>query len=84
MKNNMLLHIRGTQRYEGGEPETIELDTEAHLEGRSGTLYLSYAESALTGLEGTTTIFEIGSRSIILRRSGKVNNEMDFAVGQVH
>ena len=52
----VLLTIRAEQRYEDMEPDGVELMTEGTLEPvEGGGLLLSYQESALTGLEGTTT-----------------------------
>ena len=84
MKPEFWLTIRGRQQYDGREPDEIELTTEATLTDEGGVLWLSYAESPLTGLEGTTTTFEIRKDKIILRRKGAVKNEMEFSVGEVH
>ncbi len=84
MKSEMLLTVRGTQRFEDRDPETIELTTEATLEEREGVLFLSYPESELTGLEGTITSFEICLDRVILRRKGTVNQEMEFIEGKTH
>ena len=59
MKPDFLLTVRGTQRYADHEPETIELTTEAEMQHKDGVLFLSYPESALTGLQGTITTFAL-------------------------
>ena len=56
MKRTVVLSIQGKQRYEDQEPEVIELVTEGTMEFRAGGWDISYEESALTGLEGVTTI----------------------------
>ena len=84
MKSEMRLQIRGTQRFEERDPETIELTTDAVMEEREGVLFLSYPESELTGLEGTLTTFEIRLDRVILRRRGTVNQEMEFVEGKTH
>lgn len=84
MKPDFLLTIRGTQRYADQEPETIELTTEAELRHENGVLYLSYPESALTGLQGTVTTFALHPHRIVLKRTGTVNSEMEFELGKVH
>ncbi len=84
MRSDMRLQIRGTQRFEDRDPETIELTTDAVMEEKEGVLFLSYPESELTGLEGTVTTFEIRLDRVILRRSGAVNQEMEFAEGLTH
>lgn len=84
MRPDFLLTIRGTQRYADHEPETVELTTEAEMRHREGVLFLSYAESALTGLQGTVTTFALHPHRVVLKRTGTVNSEMEFEVGKVH
>ena len=43
-----------------------------------GELSLTYLESELTGLEGTTTTFHITPERITLHREGTLNSEMIF------
>lgn len=80
---NTVVRIRGTQRYEGQDPDTIELTTDGTLYEQDGAVFLSYAESELTGLEGTVTAFELREDRVRLVRTGKVSSVMEFAVGQV-
>lgn len=81
----VLLTIRSEQRYEGMDPDSIELMTEGTLElAGEGKMVLSYQESELTGLEGTTTAFEIRGPQVILRRTGGVNSQMVFEEGRQH
>ena len=47
-------------------------------------MVLSYQESELTGLEGTTTAFEIRGAQVILTRTGSVNSQMVFEEGRQH
>ncbi|MCX4370352.1 MAG: DUF1934 domain-containing protein [Dysosmobacter sp.] len=81
----VLLTIRSEQRYEDTEPDSIELMTEGTLvlTGENG-IVLSYQESELTGLEGTTTAFEIQGPQVILTRKGNVNSQMVFEEGKQH
>ncbi len=80
----VLLTIRAEQRYEDMEPDGVELMTEGTLEPVEGGLRLSYQESELTGLEGTTTTFEIRDPRVILTRTGSVNSQMVFEEGKQH
>jgi len=84
MKNNVILSIRGSQRYEGQEPEVIELVTEGRMEFRDGGWDICYEESALTGLEGVTTTFRVEPGKVILTRTGKLNSQMVFQQGISH
>ena len=81
----VLLTIRSEQRFEDMEPDSIELMTEGTLTPTGeGGLVLSYQESELTGLEGTTTTFEIRGSQVILSRTGGVNSQMVFEEGKQH
>ena len=62
----------------------MELVTQGVLEAGEGDLTLSYRESELTGLEGTTTTFRIGKDRITLTREGTLNSEMVFQEGEKH
>ena len=81
----VLLTIRSEQHFEDMEPDSIELMTEGTLElGGDGEMVLSYQESELTGLEGTTTTFEVRGSQVILTRTGGVNSQMVFEEGNQH
>ena len=84
MRNDFLLDVKGVQKYRDREPDTIELTTEASLRGEDGVLYLRYAESELTGLQGTDTVFELHRDRVVLRRTGALTSEMVFIPGQIH
>ncbi|MBE6951180.1 MAG: DUF1934 domain-containing protein [Ruminococcaceae bacterium] len=80
----VMLHIRGVQNYQDAEPEVIELTTEGTLEKQKEVWEVSYEESDLTGLAGTTTAFRVGPRGVVLRRTGKLQNQMIFMEGRRH
>ena len=84
MAYEFLLNVKGVQKDRDQEPDVIELTTEASLSGEDGVLFLRYAESELTGLRGTDTIFELHRDKVVLRRVGAVTSEMVFIPGQVH
>ena len=80
----VMLHIRGTQNYQDQEPEVIELTTEGTLEKQKEVWEISYEESDLTGLAGVTTAFRVGPRGVVLKRTGKLENQMIFMEGRRH
>ena len=84
MKQNVVLAIRGRQSYEDQEPDVIELTTEGTMEFKNGGWDISYEETALTGLEGVTTLFRVEPDKVILTRTGKLRSEMVFQQGVVH
>ena len=84
MKKAVMLSIRGRQSYDGQEPEVIELVTDGTMEFRNGGWDISYEESALTGLEGVTTVFRVEPGKVILTRTGRLNSQMVFQQGVSH
>ena len=80
----VLLRIRGEQYFDGIDPDQTELMTEGTLELTEQGMRLSYDETALTGMEGTTTTFEVSGPQVILRRVGSVNSQMVFEEGRQH
>ena len=80
----VVLSVRGVQRYEDQEPEIIELTTEGTMERQKEVWEVSYEESALTGLAGVTTAFRVGPRGVVLKRTGKLQNQMIFMEGRRH
>lgn len=84
MMKDVVLSIRGSQKYENQEPEVIELVTEGTMEFTDGGWDIRYEESALTGLEGVVTTFRVEPGKIILKRTGKLNSLMVFQQGVPH
>ena len=80
----VLLSIRGEQYFNDMAPDATELMTEGVLEVTPEGIAFSYEESTLTGMEGTTTTFEVKGPRVILTRSGAVNSQMVFEEGQQH
>lgn len=62
MEKPVIISIRGVQSLEPGEEDVMELVTQGVLRQEEGEGFsLSYLESELTGLEGTTTTFRIAA-----------------------
>ena len=80
----VLLSIRGEQYFDGIDPDETELMTEGTMALTEDGMVLSYEESELTGMEGTTTPFEIKGPRVTLTRSGAVNSQMVFEEGRQH
>ena len=84
MEKDVVISIKGMQKYEDAEPDTIELVTEGRLT-RDGSGYtLTYQESELTGLEGTRTTIQVEGEQVTLLREGGVNSQMVFQEGRRH
>ena len=84
MQDNVIISIRGLQTNENG-PDEIELVTEGQLtRNEAGDFTVSYQETELTGLEGTTTMLHFDGPRITLLREGTVNSQMVFEEGRRH
>lgn len=80
----VMLSIRGEQYFEDVDPNETELMTEGTMELRPEGILLTYEETELTGMEGTTTTFEVRGTQVVLKRSGSVNSQMVFEEGRQH
>ena len=80
----VLLSIRGEQYFDGIDPDATELMTEGTMALTEEGMTLSYEETSLTGMEGTTTRFQVQGPRVILTRSGTVNSQMVFEEGRQH
>ena len=84
MHDNVIISIKGRQVNENG-PDEIELVTAGQMiRTESGDFTVSYQESELTGLEGTTTLLRSEGSRITLLREGTVNSQMVFEEGRRH
>ena len=59
MEKQVLLTIVSTQKFMSEEPEKTELVTDGTMNAQDGVVEISYKESELTGLQGTTTTFRV-------------------------
>ena len=78
------LSVRGEQYFEDVDPNETELLTEGVLEVLEDGLRIAYDETALTGMEGTTTTFLVKENQVVLTRTGRVNSQMIFEEGKQH
>ena len=81
----VLISIKGSQRYDDNESDSIELITDGeYLYSESGETTFTYMESELTGLEGTRTSFTVSPNTVTMLREGKLNSRMIFEEGKKH
>jgi len=64
------------------EEENLELVTEGKYYKKGSTYYITYKESQVTGMEGTTTTLKISDGEVTILRFGTVNSQMVFKKGQ--
>ena len=76
MEKEVIISIKGMQKYENAEPDTMERDGESFT--------LSYQESAVTGMDGTLTTFQIEPERVTLLRVGEYTSQMVFQEGRRH
>ena len=84
MCDNVIISIKSHQIYDEREPDCIELVSAGTFEQTEEGYTITYQESELTGLEGTTTTFEVRGPQVILSRTGSVNSQMVFEEGKQH
>ena len=80
----VMLSIRGEQYFDDVDPDATELMTEGTMTLKGEEIFLSYRETELTGMEGTTTTFAIQGKQVTLTRTGTVNSQMIFEEGKQH
>jgi uncharacterized beta-barrel protein YwiB (DUF1934 family) len=81
-ENNVLVTVVGTQLDGDGEENRIELVTTARYWQKNGVEYIIYHESAVSGLENTTTALKIYPEEVALIRMGGIEQKQEFKVGQ--
>ncbi len=81
---DVLISIKGKNRPDGGETDAVELVTGGSYNFSQGETVFQYEESALTGLEGTTTTFQIRPGVVTMTRAGNVRSQMVFQPGRKH
>lgn len=85
MTDNVIISIKGRQLYAESSPDEVELVTSGTLKrDGAGGYIVSYAETELTGLEGTTTRLHVDGGRVTLLREGNVNSQMVFEEGRRH
>ena len=82
MEKQAMITIRGTQKAQNEEPQTVEFITGGKLQRFGRKLRVSYEESDLTGMEGVTAAFEVDGDRVTLERTGKLRSRMEFVEGQ--
>lgn len=80
---NIKLYIKATQTEKSGEKNEIEFYVEGTLIEKNGIIYITYKESELSGMEGTTTTLKITEKSLSIIRFGTYNSKLEFRQGEV-
>lgn len=79
--DKVFIRIRGNMSQGISDTEVLEFCTEGVMEKMGESIYLTYKESKISGLEGTTTTIKLDKETMSLMRIGDVNYTMDFCKG---
>ena len=82
IEKQIILFVRGEQTYDSVAPEVTELATEGIMTLDGEEIGLSYEETELTGMKGTTTRFTIRGDTVVLERTGMIQSRMEFKQGE--
>jgi len=77
----VFIRIKGNMSQGINDTDIIEFCTEGIMEKKGDSIYLTYKESKISGLEGTTTTIKLDKETMSLMRLGDVNYTMDFCKG---
>lgn len=83
MKKDIIISLKGSRK-DGGEQDEIELVTEGVYYTEGASHFVTYNETEVTGLEGTTTTLKIENNKVTMLRSGQNNSQLIFEKGQRH
>lgn len=81
MKEPVIISVEGTQKFVGEDMQKISMITEGTMEYSEEVVRLSYQESEISGMEGTTTSFVVRKDHVTLERTGAVKSKMEFKKG---
>ena len=84
MSRDVTIFLRSSQRYPQQEPEEMELTVHGKLYFRGGCFFVSYEESAMTGLEDTRTTLKVEPERVEIIRTGKNHSRLCFQEGLRH
>lgn len=84
MQKNVVISVKGMQKYDDMKSDTVELVTEGQLQRENDVYILTYLESEITGMEGTQTTITVQGDQVTLVRAGQFNSQMVFQEGRRH
>jgi len=84
MDKDVIISVRGTQSEDGQNTNAIEFVTLGKYSKVNDAYYVTYNESEVTGMDGTTTTLSVANGVVTLIRVGSVNSHFVFQQGQKH
>ena len=82
MQEPVVISVEGTQKIMGEEKQVVTIVTDGVMERSGDKVLLRYDESEMTGMEGTTTTFEVERDRVSLTRTGAIESRMIFEKGK--
>lgn len=74
----VIVTIIGTQTDASGDENRLELVTAGTRHDKNGISYVTYHESEISGMEGTTTLLKVFGDHFALIRKGAVEQHLEF------
>jgi uncharacterized beta-barrel protein YwiB (DUF1934 family) len=84
VKKDVIISVKGSQISEDSDENVMELITEGKYYKKGDTYFITYKESEVTGMKGTTTTLKVADNMVTLMRFGSVNSQFVFQRGQKH
>jgi len=84
VNKDVIISVRGSQVSNDDEESVLEFVTEGKYYKEGQAYYITYNESEVTGMNGTTTTLKVDNGIVTLMRSGSVNSQFIFQQGQKH
>ncbi len=84
MDKNVIISVKGTQSSNEQVENILELVTEGKYYKKDKAYFVTYDESEVTGMSGTTTTLKVLDGIVTLIRAGSVNSQFVFQQGQKH
>lgn len=82
MEKHVIISVTSLQRDENGKDEKISLETPG-LYGEEGDMkYVTYRETKLAGMEGTTTTLRMYEDHVNLIREGNFLQNQEYRIGE--
>ena len=86
MNKDVIISVKGKQYYQDIDysMDSIELVTEGKYYKKGNHYYVTYKETEMTGMEGTTTTLKIEDGKVTLMRFGPKSSQLIFEEGEKH
>jgi len=81
---NIIITVVGTQKDAAGEENRIELVSPGKHYHKNGVDYFIYKETAISGMEGTTTTIKLYPDHVTIVRTGSIQHRQEFRLHSVY